>query len=108
MKKLNLKRGVGDRDMRMSLDINQLFYPDGRVIGLRLGTRKTKDGTAPIIIAQVTVDKKQVSTSRNLKNQNFHDVYLAMQEWILEKRGIKRNSEITKLFKNAASRYRMY
>lgn len=94
-------------NMRKELDINKLFYPDGTVIGLRVGNRNTKDGLVRILIAQVTVENKQISTSRILSNRNFRDVYTAMQSWILEKRGITRTREINLMFKKAEPLYRV-
>lgn len=92
---------------RKELDINKLFYPDGSVIGLRVGSRKTKHGIMPILIAQVTVGNKQVSTSRLLLYRNFRDVYTAMQSWILDKRGITRTREISEMFKKTEHLYRI-
>ncbi|EQB0495880.1 hypothetical protein ACYAPA_003700 [Vibrio mimicus] len=102
-----LKRRRRMRELRLELDVNQLFYPDGRVIGLRTAKKTIKGREVPILIAQITVDGKQIKTDRRLLNRSFFDVYRDIQDWILTKRGIERTPEITKRFKQAAWLYRI-
>ncbi len=92
-------------------DINQIFYPDGRVIGLSHRLENVNDRGNPKMVnmlsAQITVDKKQIRFVRRLGDANgFYEAYEQAQEWILKKRGIKRTEQITQLFKDAQHRYR--
>lgn len=92
-------------------DINQIFYPDGRVIGLSHRLKNVNDRGNPKVVnmlsAQITVDKKQIRFERRLGDANgFYEAYEQAQEWILKKRGIKRTEQITQLFKDAQHRYR--
>ncbi|EGR3852999.1 hypothetical protein DEH12_16690 [Vibrio cholerae] len=102
-----LKRRRRMRELRLELDANQLFYPDGRVIGLRTAKKTIKGREVPILIAQITVDGKQIKTDRRLLNRSFFDVYRDIQDWILTKKGIERTPEITQRFKQAAWLYRI-
>lgn len=85
--------------------MNQLFYPDGRVIGLRRGRRTEGNKTHDLLIAQVGVNGKQRSTSRRLTGRCFRQVYRQLQDWILDTRGITRTPEITRLFRQAERFY---
>ncbi|EOW9487973.1 hypothetical protein ACOCGL_003439 [Vibrio cholerae] len=102
-----LQRRRRMRELRLELDANQLFYPDGRVIGLRTAKKTIKGREVPILIAQITVDGKQIKTDRRLLNRSFFDVYRDIQDWILTKKGIERTPEITQRFKQAAWLYRI-
>ncbi len=94
------------RELRLELGINQLFYPDGSVIGLRKGTRLIHGRLVNMLIAQITVNGKQIKTDRKLNNRTFRDAYISIQDWILQKRGIQRTLEITKQFKECEYLYR--
>ncbi|EJL6404741.1 hypothetical protein NMS23_003558 [Vibrio parahaemolyticus] len=94
------------RALRLQLDINQLFYPDGAVIGLQRTTKNIRGKAVPLLIAQVTVNGKQVKTDRRLANRPFHEPYTSIQDWILEKRGLTRTREITQAFEACAYLYR--
>ncbi|MCQ9091281.1 hypothetical protein [Vibrio alginolyticus] len=93
-------------DLRQQLDINRVFYPDGRVRGLQRKTKCVRGQDQPMLIAQVTVNGKQVKTDRRLANRCFHEVYTSIQAWILDKRGITRTQEITQQFEDSAHWYR--
>ncbi|MCG9703252.1 hypothetical protein L1D19_24640 [Vibrio natriegens] len=56
----------------------------------------------PMLIAQVTVNGNQVKTDR----RPFHEMYVGIQTWILDKRGIARTKEITQKFEDSAHWYR--
>ncbi|MER0262592.1 hypothetical protein ABRZ80_20490 [Vibrio vulnificus] len=95
------------RALRMSLDINQIFHEDGRVRGLRRGTRRINGQNIPMLIVQITVNGKQIKTDRRLINRTFRDAYHEIQNWILARRGIERTYEITKMFKQVEPIYQV-
>ncbi|BCL72795.1 hypothetical protein TUMSATVNIG1_47670 [Vibrio nigripulchritudo] len=101
---LNEKRRV--RDIRLSLDVNQIFHADGSVKGLSKRKRRYGEEVVEALRAQVTVDGKQVSTDWQLKNRTFREAYKGIQDWILDKRGITRTREITNMFKEAEHLYK--
>ncbi len=103
-KQLSEKRRV--RDLRLKLDVNQIFYADGSVKGLAKRQRRSNGKTIPVLRAQVTVNGKQVSTDWQLKNRTFREAYQSIQDWILDKRGIARTREITNLFKEVEDLYK--
>ncbi|GLQ70865.1 hypothetical protein CW749_14390 [Vibrio sp. vnigr-6D03] len=102
---LSEKRKV--REIRLTLDVNQIFHADGSVKGLSKRLRRTNNGSVvEVLRAQVSVDGKQVSTDWQLKNRTFREAYKGVQDWILEKRGITRTREITNLFKEVEGMYK--
>ncbi|MDG2757440.1 hypothetical protein P7M17_17910 [Vibrio parahaemolyticus] len=105
IKKLQERRRM--RAIRLNLDINKVFHEDGRVKGLRTGTRKIEGKEIPLLIAQITVNGKQIKTDRRLYNRCFNEVYRSIQDWILDKHGIERTPEITRMFKSCAWMYRI-
>ncbi|NAX32007.1 hypothetical protein CAG63_18340 [Vibrio sp. V37_P2S8PM304] len=95
------------RSMRFEIAINKLFYPDGRIIGLRLGQKIINGQKKRRLIAQITVDGKQIKTDRSLENKNFHTTYNSIVEWILDKRGIDKTIEIEQMIRAAEWLYRI-
>ncbi len=103
--KVNERRHL--REVRLSLDFNQIFKRDGTVIGLRRTQRLINGKTINLLVAQVTVNGKQIKTDRRINVQNcFNEAYSSIQEWILNQRGIERTHEITTAFKKCAYLYR--
>ncbi|MBA6263674.1 hypothetical protein [Colwellia sp. Bg11-12] len=94
------------RQIRMQLDINKIFHPDGTVIGLKR-TLKNKSGSIKKILhIQISVNGKQKKTDITIDNKTFEQAYLKAQNKILELRKIKHSPEITEIFKKVAGYYK--
>jgi hypothetical protein len=94
------------RQIRMQLDINKIFHPDGTVIGLKR-TLKNKSGSIKKILhIQISVNGKQKKTDITIDNKTFEQAYLKAQNKILELRKIKNSPEITEIFKKIAGYYK--
>ena len=91
---------------RCELDINQLFYGDGTVIGLTRRFKKRGDKTVEVFIIQVGRVGKQLKTQVTITNKTFHHAYRLAQDKILELRKIDRCYEITKMFNDSAYLYK--
>lgn len=86
-------------------DIDKVFYKTGEVIGLRRGTRKGKAGNvADVLIAQITVDGRQVKTDRALTD-GFWGAYNGIMKWILEKKGVDKTLTIGKMMRDCHHLY---
>lgn len=94
------------REMRLNLDVNKIFRPDGTVIGLSVTIKKTKEGTIAILKAQITVEGKQISTNRRLNNKVFQEQFVSITNWILEKKCIMPTSEIKSMLKESMPLYK--
>ncbi|MBA6232870.1 MULTISPECIES: hypothetical protein [unclassified Colwellia] len=94
------------RQIRMQLDINKIFHPDGTVIGLKR-TLKNKNGSIKKILhIQISVNGKQKKTDITIDNKTFEQAYLKAQNKILELRKIEHYLEITEIFKKVAGYYK--
>ena len=100
--RLNTRRRM--RKLRMELPINKVFYENGKVIGMRTGKRIVKGEVINLLIAQITVDKKQITNSRQILG-NFKTQYLSLCTWILEKRGLQMDRTLREAFERTAYRY---
>lgn len=94
------------RNMRINLDINQIFKKTGEVIGLKRTTKVKNGKTVDVLFLQIGVDGKQKKTDISLENKTFDEGYKKIQEKILEWRGLEKNHELTMLFKKTAPIYR--
>jgi len=94
------------RQIRMQLDINKIFHPDGTVIGLKRAL-KNKSGTIKNILhIQISIKGKQKKTDITINNKTFEQAYLKAQNKILELREIEHSPEITGMFKKVAGYYK--
>ncbi|MCP4483809.1 MAG: hypothetical protein GY823_04510 [Flavobacteriaceae bacterium] len=94
------------RQIRMQLDINQIFHSDSTIIGLKR-TLKNKNGSIKEVLhIQISVNGKQKKTDITIDNKPFEQAYLKAQNKILELRKIERTSEITEMFKKVAGYYK--
>jgi len=94
------------RQIRMQLDINKIFHPDGTVIGLKR-TLKNKSGSIKKVLQiQISVNGKQKKTDITIDNKTFRQAYLKAQNKILEIREIEHSSEITAMFKKVSGYYK--
>jgi hypothetical protein len=94
------------RQIRMQLDINKIFHPDGTVIGLKR-TLKNKSGSMKKVLQiQIRVNGKQKKTDITIDNKTFEQAYLKAQNKILELREIEHSPEITGMFKKVAGYYK--
>jgi len=94
------------RKIRMELDINKIFHPDGTVIGLKR-TSKNKSGSIKSIFhIQIHVNGKQKKTDITIDNKTFEQAYLKAQNKILELREIEHSLEIKQMFKKIAGYYK--
>lgn len=102
--KINGRRRM--RSLRLELPLNQLFYKDGTVKGMRVGSREIKGVKTPILIAQIGVNGKQKKNTRILTNRPFTDAYYSLVEWILSEKKIEATPEIMRAFRKALPIYR--
>jgi len=93
------------RKIRMQLDINKIFHPDGTVIGLKR-TLKNKSGSIKKVLQiQISVNGKQKKTDITIDNKTFAKAYLMAKNKILELREVEHCPEITEMFKKVARYY---
>lgn len=92
--------------MRLNLDVNKIFRPDGTIIGLSVTIKKTKEGAIAILKAQITVEGKQISTNRRLNNKVFQEQFVSITNWILEKKCIMPTPEIKSMLKESMPLYK--
>jgi hypothetical protein len=95
------------RQIRMQLDINRIFNPDGTVKGLKR-TLKNKSGSIKQVLQiQIRVNGKQKKTDITIDNKTFKQAYLLAQNKILELRKIDHSLEITAMFQKVAGYYKI-
>lgn len=93
------------RNIRLNLDINKIFYPDGSIIGLKRSTRNRKQKLVEIFKIQVGISGKQKNTDVTITNRTFQDAYNIAQKKILSLRNIKQSLEIKTKFNDCAFLY---
>jgi hypothetical protein len=101
---LDQKRAI--RHSRMNMDINQIFYPDGSVIGLKRRVRRRPSDIVEVFFFQLTINGKQRKTDIVITGRTFHEAYLIIQEKILKLRDAQRCPEITGMFNDCAYLYK--
>lgn len=91
--------------MRAQLDINKLFYDDGRVKGLSRRTRMRNGREYEYLCAQVTLPSgKQTNRQTGLAGKSFDECYWQAIDKLLELQGLKMTAELKFQF-NQAKRY---
>ena len=93
------------RDMSKKLCINQVFYPDGSVIGMKRMHKKKGIKYSEILFIQIGKNGKQVSTEVSLNNRTFKQAYELAQKKICEIREVEYDFEMKQLFKAVAYLY---
>ncbi|BCL73970.1 hypothetical protein TUMSATVNIG1_59560 (plasmid) [Vibrio nigripulchritudo] len=93
------------RELRSSLELNQVFDEVGRVKGMRVGFKTRKMRAVPVLVAQITVDGKQVSTDVQLVGKTFKSAFETVRDWILKKKGLSLSLELRHAFNQALPFY---
>ncbi|MEF2482200.1 hypothetical protein V4D09_02710 [Vibrio mimicus] len=91
------------RELRLSLDLNQLFDEYGRVRGVFF----TKSNGRVILKAQFTQAGKQVSNTRTLHNRSLRDAYDELCDWLLESKDLKLTLDMKRLLVRSYRQFEM-